>query len=193
MLNLKHNHRVKSNTTITRFISIIVPIFLSSCSVLLDASNYDEFVGHQLSMESDKNEYNIGDDITLVASITPRESTSIRLYRDRRGSFSIFLRARKNGEIDFSDNDFYVFYEDNKDDNADEAIDIVQLSPSEPYRLRIKGQILTDQEGNLIFDFGEFGTFKKTRADNFSVGGYWRPINPHPLDPLEDIVESIII
>ncbi|NEO84642.1 MAG: hypothetical protein F6J87_10370 [Spirulina sp. SIO3F2] len=158
--------------------------------LIVDQSDFDVFFPHTLTIRADKAEYQAGDDTTLVATILPEETTTIRLYQDRSKSFRLFLRASIGNEADFEDNDFYAPYQL---PSSTDPIETIKISPSAPYELTIKGRVLRGESNSLIFEFNEFGTFVKSREGSFFVGGYWRPINPHPSDSLEDTARSIAI
>jgi len=60
---------------------------------------------------------------------------------------------------------------------------------------KVEGVILKDKEtGNIVLDFSEFGKFEVlNHVTDCGIYGFWRPINPHPLDSLEDTTNVVEI
>ncbi|WP_036487593.1 hypothetical protein [Myxosarcina sp. GI1] len=173
-----------------RYLVGIVLLFISSCSYFADTQNFDAFYPYELIIESDKSEYTVNENILLTASVIPDEPDVIHVYEDRTKSFRLSLRAMSDGDIDFSDNDFYGLL---RKSTSEDRIDVIEISPSNPYRLTIDGRILQNDKDSIVFDFDEFGTFVKPYNGEFLIWGYWLPINHDPVDSLEDFTKSVSI
>ena len=174
-----------------KYLFFLIILTLSSCSSLTGTSdNYDKFWPHELTLEADKSDYNVGDSVTLVANIIPKEADSIRLYEDRSKSFRIGVRARSENDIDMNDNNFSGKL---GTPTSKDKIEVIEISPTEPYELVIEGRILKNGTSGIAFDFAEFGKFEKPDVGNFSVWGFWKPIQPSGIDSLEDFTESVVI
>jgi hypothetical protein len=159
---------------------------LSSCS----EQQYDEFYRYNLILESPKTDYRVGERVKLVASIISERPATIRVYKDRRKSFNLSIRQAIGTEANFTDSDFGTPH---LQATSNDDIEVIKLQPGQPFRLELQGQILSTKSKEIIFDFGKFGTFKKPYPGNFLVWGYWQPISPSPIDPLEDYTESILL
>jgi hypothetical protein len=169
------------------------------CAAVLIACNttetFDKFYPHKLMLESSRNNYVVGDQISLVASVIPNKPTAIRVYKDRAKSFSLFIRNAKGNSPDFSDSDTgpYNLIDSSSREIDRRKIELIKISPRKPFRLNLKGKIMETNSKNVTFDFGEFGSFNKSNSGNFLISGYWTPINPPAEDSLEDYTNSLII
>jgi hypothetical protein len=141
--------------------------------------HYDRFWPHDLILESPKTEYKVGDTINLVASIVPDKTAKIRVYKDRRKSFALYI----SGKGDYSGSLLEA--------TENDPIEVIEISPSKPFKLELSGKIRPGNSKEIIFDFGKFGTIRKSNSGQFRASGYWRPIYPEPIDSLEDGTNSI--
>ena len=174
-----------------KYLFFPIILTLSGCGVVNSGyENYDKFYPYKLTMEADKSDYNVGKNVVLVASIIPEEVDSIRLYEDRSKSFRISVRARSENDIDMKDNNFIRAL---GTPTSEDRIQVIEISPKKPYQLSIEGRILKNDTEGIIFDFAEFGTFKKPDVGDFIVWGFWKPIDPNGIDSLEDFTESVVI
>jgi hypothetical protein len=122
--------------------------------------------------------------------VRPTRPARIRVYRDRQKSFCVFLRRATGAHVvDHSDNEFLKC----TDPVDTDSIDSVAISPDAPFVLRIEGTLIVRPDGQLLFDFGPFGSFVKDHGYQFLVGGFWRPIKPAPEDSLEDYTDKVLI
>jgi hypothetical protein len=162
-------------------------IFVVSGVLVLDFlfHQYDKFHPYNLTMESPKTDYRVGERVKLIASVVSDKPATIRVYKDRRKSFSLSIRATSGRDLFFSGALL--------DATAHDAIEVIEIKPDKPFQLELQGQILPTKSKEIIFDFGRFGTFKKRGPGNFRVFGYWRPILPDPIDSDGDSTEAITL
>ncbi len=169
------------------FLLLLVGLLLSE----IWWNRYDRFHPYQLTLSSPKRSYVIGDTIELIYEIRSRSRGSIRLYKDRQKSLSIFLREACGSKPDLSDSDFYSYH---KAPSADDEIEVIEIGPNKSFYLQVKGQIVASKDWRkIIFNFPEFGSFVKKYKENYMIGGFWLPINPAPEDSLEDHTNTILI
>jgi len=151
---------------------------------------YDYFP-RPLTVSSSKKTYALGDSIEVTYEIHSAKNDIIRLYKNRPQSLRLFLREASNNEVVISDSNFYS---PRVEPSNNDEIEVFEIGPNKPYKLLIKGQIKRQVESDkVIFDFGKFGSFSKRLSKQYMVGGYWKPINPAPLDSLEDFTNKILI
>lgn len=178
-------------TTFLRFCSLAVGVLLlTSCGIHQVEPQYDKFYPYDLTLESPKTNYLVGDKIELVASVVSNNPDTIRVYKDRTKSFTLFIRTAIGTSVDFADNDFNG---PSPNATANDTIEVIKISPGNPFRLKLQGQVTQTKSKQIIFNFGKFGTFNKSGPGNFLVSGYWRPISPDYIDSLEDYADSIIL
>lgn len=173
--------------------TIILGVIVTFGIVLLSCCNgylYDKFYPYDLTLESPKTNYVVGDQIKLIAEVVSDQPATIRVYKERTKSFSLSIRAAIGTQPDFADSDFGP---STPEATAKDEIEVIEIGPRQPFQLELQGQVIQTKSKGILFDFGEFGTFNKSRPGNFLAWGYWRPISPEPTDSLEDFTSSILL
>lgn len=179
--------KISVKITYIKFCSVAVGVLLlTSCNMY----QYDKFYPYNLTLESPKTNYLVGDKIELVASIVSNNPDTIRVYKDRTKSFKLSIRAAIGNRVNSADNDFNG---PSPDATANDAIEVIKIGPENPFRLKLQGQVTQTKSKQIIFDFGKFGTFNKSGPGDFHGWGYWRPISPDAIDSLEDFTDSITL
>lgn len=178
--------------TVLIIILILIGLFLAGTYIgFFPFLRVYDYFPRPLTVSSSKKAYALGDSIELTYEVHSRKNDTIRLYKHRPKSLRLFLREASNNEIVISDSDFYTPIAEPSDDDE---IEMFEIGPDKPFKLLIKGQIRKQAESEkVIFDFGGFGSFSKRLSRQYMVGGYWKPINPAPLDSLEDFTNKILI
>lgn len=153
-----------------------------------NGDQYDKFYPYDLTIESPKKNYVVGDKIQLIAKVASDHPATIRFYKDRSKSFALYIDA-----IDMQPNFTRSLAYPLPEATAKDTIEVISIAPGKPFQLELQGQTILTKSKEIFFDFGEFGTFKKSDPGNFKVSGYWRPISPEPVDSLEDSTNSIVL
>lgn len=153
---------------------------------------HDKFYPYDLTLESPKTNYVVGEKIKLIAKVGSDHPATIRVYKDRTKSFSLSIRAAIGDRANFADSDFG---HPMPEATAKDAIEVIRIGPGrKPFQLELLGQVKQTKSKEIIFECGEFGTFKKSGLGNFLVWGYWRPISPqYSIDSLEDFTNKIVL
>lgn len=129
--------KISVKTTFLRFCSVAVGILLlTSCNIHQDEQQYDKFYPFDLTIESPRTNYLVGDKIELVASVASNNPDTIRVYKDRTKSFTLFIRSAIGPKfaVDFTDNDFVGPY---PDATAKDAIEVIKIGPENPFQLKL--------------------------------------------------------
>lgn len=167
-----------------------IPLLLFLLLFYLDGYLYDKFYPYSLTLESPRTAYLVGNKIQLIAKVMSDYPATIRVYKERTKSFSLSIRAAIGTEPNFADSDFGPPL---PKATAKDAIEVISIGPGKPFQLELQGQVIQTKSRGILFDFGKFGTFKKSGPGNFLVWGYWRPISPEAIDSLEDYTNSIVL
>jgi len=169
-------------------------IMLCICITFLSCSarqEYDSFSSLNLILESNKQQFSIGDEIILTARITSNESKVVRIYKDRRKSFRIVVRRLLKNDSDPSDRDYYM---DFSPSTKNDEIEIIYITPTKPFQFQIKGIIQQENYNTYFFNFDGFVKFKKDKLGKFYIGSAWLAINPEPgQSEEENYTNSLII
>lgn len=177
--------------TLSLSLCVIVAIGILLLTFDFNGYQYDKFYPYRLTLESPRTNYLVGDKIQLTAKVVSDYPAIIRVYKERTKSFSLYIRAAIDTKPNFTDSDFGNPL---PEATAKDAIEVIWIGPGKPFQLELLGQVIQTKPKGILFDFGKFGTFKKSGLGNFLVWGYWRPISPEPLiDSLEDFSNSIVL
>lgn len=165
-------------------------ILVVSKGVCENVENYDTFNRYELKLSTPNNRYSIGDKIELIFEVRSSTPGKIRIFEEKYKSLFLFIyQIKKYGPE--------LTYEVKNDKNITgrEKIETILIDRNKPYSLKINGNILKNSTSdNIIFDFFEFGKFEVVeKKDKYTIGGFWRPINPHPVDSFEDSTNMIEI
>lgn len=174
----------------TLSLGIIVAVsilLLSYCNGYLN----DKFYPYDLTMESPKTNYVVGDKIKLIAKVISDHPATIRVYKDRTKSFALYIDGINIQPTSLPSRD--PAYPLPKATDKDEIETIWIGSWWKPFQLELLGQVIQAESKQILFDFGKFGIFKYSNPGKFRVWGYWRPISPDPVDSLEDSTNSIVL
>lgn len=139
----------------------------------------DSLAGHELVLGADRASYQVGDAITLRAEIRTDRADRIRLNADRTRAFSLFGPAS--------------LHEPRRVPEAEERIETLEISPSQPHAISIEGRISQGKRGEIFVDFGEFGRFEMERPGDLVLRGRWLPARPSAVDSLEDYTNTVVI
>ncbi len=169
---------------------------------IFDTSGCDRFDIVEAGLISDKESYRIGEAIEIRLRLRSNEPRYIRLFEEKWRSVSLSVSPKEfrryhelKGLVEYS-----IPGSERKTDNGrsipdKERIEKIRIDENNPYELKIAGVIHKDIDtGQIVFDFREYGRFViLQRGSLFSIAAYLRPIDPHPLDPLEDYSDPIMI
>lgn len=182
--------RLIRNSRLCIIVTISLLLLTFSFLLHLNDSQYDQFYPYHLSLESPKIDYLVGEKIQLIANIMSDYPATIRGYKQRTKSFALSIRAAIGTEHNFADNDFHSPF---SRATAEDAIEVIQIDSEKPFQLKLQGQVMQTKEKEILFDFGKFGTSKKSSAGKFLVGSYWQSILPNSVDSLEDFTNLILL
>lgn len=160
----------------------LIGLFLSSCQ-----NKYDELFHYDLTLQSNKKTYFVGEEIIMTATIKPKELDTVRLYKDRSKSFKVLVRSSEEGPVE-SENQEQIGC---KRTINNPGIDSIQISPASPFFMKIVGRIEKNKRGGVLFDFGDFGCFSAESFGDFYIWGHWEPVDPHWSDALEDYTNNV--
>ncbi|MBF0217789.1 MAG: hypothetical protein HQL30_12450 [Candidatus Omnitrophica bacterium] len=204
------NPRGKRKLSVASEGSIIVGVFtfLVAAAIFLFSTGefapggYDRFNPFELKVSSLKTDYTIGDEIEFKFDIIPPGPDKIRLFERKERSLFLSVSPKKDlwwavGGYDevakISGVNFKWAVSADNTISPNEKIEEINIYPAMPYSLTVRGLITKDQtSGNIIFDFFSFGRFEiLKKSDKYYISGFWRPINPHPFDSLEDMTNEL--
>ena len=149
---------------------------------------YDSFSGFTLSLSLPQNHYQAGDGLELQFVIHSEDVKPLRLFNEKwRSLFLSVMPLPFEKEIGENQPSFQPY-------SGRELLETVTVSPDQPYRLEIHGEVIQDEKTErMIFDFRDFGKFEMRKAASYRISGHWFPVNPHPLDSLEDFTNPVIL
>jgi len=168
------------------------------------AQDFDSFGFCKVELSVAKTEYTVGNKIELNFAIITTRNLKIRLFEEKWKSLFLCVTVNNHGRIGVNEYEYPVkslgpkftwFVKDDKRITGTEKIEIIDIDQNSPYRLNIQGVISKNEDtGNIILDFFEFGKFEVlNQVTNCGIYGFWRPINPYPLDSLEDTTNVVEI
>lgn len=173
-------------------------------SAIAGSDKHDSFGYCALKLALPKDQYSIGDRIELNFEIASSRKLKIRLFEEKWKSLFLCVTVNNKGRIGVSEYEYPVksygpkftfFVKDDKRITGTEKIEVIDIDQNNPYRLNIQGVISKNEDtGNIVFDFSEFGRFEVlNQMIDCGIYGFWRPINPDPLDSLEDSTNIVKI
>ncbi|MDY6781930.1 MAG: hypothetical protein SW833_05155 [Cyanobacteriota bacterium] len=124
----------------------------------------------------------------MTATIVPKEADIVRLYKERSKSFEILVRSTEGVQVT-PKNKSHVY--SHKSATDEEGIDSIEISPVNPFSMKIVGRIRRNKSGGIFFDFGKFGCFSADGFGDFYIWGHWEPVDPHWSDALEDYTSGV--
>lgn len=166
--------------------------------------NFDSFGFCKLSLSLPKTQYRVGDKIELSFEISSSRNLKIRLFDEKWKSLFLCVTVNGHGRLGVHEYEYpvkssgpkFTFrVKNDRNITGAERIQEIDMDQNNPYRLNVQGVILINRDnGNVVFDFSEFGKFEVlNQVTNCGIYGFWRPINPHPLDPLDDTTNVVEI
>lgn len=194
--------------SLKRILIIIVAaiLVLDCCQYISEAhaADYDSFGFCKLRLSLPKTQYVVGDKIELNFEIASSQKLKIRLFEEKWKSLLLCVTVNNHGRIGHHEYEYPVklvgpefrwFVKDDKRIDGTERIETIDIDRNNPYHLNIQGVISKNADaGNIVFDFSEFGKFEVlNQVTHCGIYGFWRPINPHPLDSLEDTANVVEI
>ena len=198
---------VLKNKIVIGFIIIFGIVAIVCGSILLETGgflrdDYDSFGNLKLKVSTNKINYQIGDTVELIFSIDSSSPHKVRLFKEKYKSLFLQVTVNSKGRLGHHEyeppvknknRNFSWFVKDDKTITGDEIIEEIYIQKDNPYKLVVRGVILKDKKtGHLVFDFADFGQFEiLKRADRYGIYGFWRPIDPHRLDSLEDTTNVV--
>lgn len=184
------------NILIVLIVLLTIGQFIYGCDIAHE-NDYDSFGFCKLKLSVSKTEYVVGDTIELNFEIIPTKKKKIRLFEEKWKSLGLHVYLYNEGSAgpNHPIASMYNFVTGERRITGLEKIEEIEIDQDNPYRLTIKGAILRNKEnGYIVFDFPDFGKLEILRqASIYEIEGYWRPINPSPLDSLEDFTDRVKI
>lgn len=168
------------------------------------ASDHDSFGYCKVKLSLPKTQYVVGDKIELNFEIAATRNLKIRLFEEKWKSLFLCVTVNNHERIGVHEYEYPVtslgpkftwFVKDDKRITGAEKIETIDVSKNNSYRLNIQGVVSKNENtGNIVLDFLEFGKFEVlNQVANCGIYGFWRPINPDPLDSLEDTTNVVEI
>ena len=153
-------------------------------TMLLCGCKADSFWDTTRIIETDKTEYDIGDEIFLTLIITPtEESKNIRLYENLKNlsiSFALVNSPILNEEWSIGSSETL----------PKTAVKKMTITKERPFEKTLKG-IIEDADKNIRLNFPELNlqveySKRRLRTDSIRIHGFCSPIDPGFADSLED-------
>jgi hypothetical protein len=164
----------------------------SSCG----CSRHDWFASTDPSFRLDKDAYSVGDTITLTFEL--RGESEVRFYENIENTLHVWLSLR----VPYLEGHTAVTQRGIDGEQLEKRgpgkIDTYKLEKGRPLVMSFRGYVHeTEDKEALVIVFPElnarFTVHKREHAKAIAleIHGYLMPINPHPLDSLEDYVTPV--
>lgn len=123
----------------------------------------------EYQLELDQDVYHVGDPVQLTFTITSAQEDMLRLFGRKWYSLDLRISSNENMPLPAP----VLIRPEIK--AAQRKIEEIPITKDRPYQLSIHGKIKRSQnEENLVLDFGAFGIFELGSQETFHIQGLWR-------------------